>query len=85
MAIELNLHPRTIWVAKQLARRPDFYWDKLSYDDKKRVFEAPLDLDTIQEDKINEFEREMAKRGEFGVKEQVKEITRSELKELTEQ
>jgi len=85
MAITLNLHPRTIWVAKQLARRPEFYWEKLSYEDKKRVYEAPLTLDTVPDEMVNEFRSEMAKNGEFGVGEQVKEITRSELKELTEQ
>lgn len=84
MALELNLDRRTIWVAKQLARRPQFYWENLDYEDKLRVYRAPIELDTVPNHKVREFETKMALRGDRGIGAKVRAIATEKRKELTE-
>lgn len=84
MALELNLHPRTIWVAQQLARRPEFYWENLDYEDKLRVYRAPIELDAVPDHLVEEFEREMALEGELGVEAQIKAMVGERVSQLTQ-
>jgi hypothetical protein len=84
MALELTLDRRTIWVAKQLARRPEFYWENLGYEDKLRIYKAPIELDTIPQDKIREFEREMALKGDRGIGAKIRAVTEDKIPKLTE-
>lgn len=84
MALELTLDRRTVWIAKQLARRPEFYWKNLSYEDKLRIYKAPVELDTVQQSKIREFEKEMALKGDRGIGAKIRAVTEEKLPKLTE-
>lgn len=84
MALELNIHPRTIWLAQQVARRPEFYWDEhLEYKDKLRLYTSPLELDVLTNKQIRDFEREMAIRGDLGAKAMIKEIAAEKVRGIT--
>lgn len=83
MAIELTDHPRAIHLGIQTARRPEFYWDEmLSYEDKLLLYRSKMRLDVVPDEKIREFETEMALEGDAGVTAQVKAVTQQKLKEL---
>lgn len=85
MAVELNFHPRVIWMAQQLARRPEFYWNEmLDYEDKLLIYQSGIELDLVPQKEIDEFRREAARRGDLGLKAQLEVTVNDKMRTLAQ-
>lgn len=63
---KLPLSKKELFYAKKMARG-HLDWGELSYEEKKMMYETPIDLsDRVSDEQIDSLETEMAIRGEFG-------------------
>lgn len=67
MALQLQLSKDQLWKVKLLAKG-QIDWEDLDYEEKKMLYDTGIDLSyRVSEEQMQEFERTMAMKGEFGI------------------
>lgn len=73
MSLQLDLTKDEWWYCKLLAKG-QLPFEEMTFDQKLLVYEANIDIsDTVPVEQLEEFEDELARRGYFGTKEQMKQ------------
>ena len=63
----MNISPRQVYLAG-LLHKDVFEWEDLNFEERAQIYFIDMDLDgLVEEEKLVEFERELALAGELGV------------------